>query len=104
MSKNDLGVSSPFEEKNLQEDRIETAPSHDLATDVLPMKATEFSDTQLKSNFDQLPILKAISTFKKTTFICFIAGFTAATDGMFHHFSLSFLNSPRLTWELRIED
>lgn len=60
-------------------DHIEVAPG--ISNDVARPKPTEFSDTQLKSNLDQLPLLKAIAIFKKTTLICLIAGFTAATDG-----------------------
>jgi hypothetical protein len=36
---------------------------------------------QMKSQFDRLSILEAISTFRKTALICLVAGFCASTDG-----------------------
>lgn len=42
----------------------------------------EGQNVQLKSQFDTLTTLKALSVFRKTAFICAIAGFAAATDGM----------------------
>lgn len=41
----------------------------------------EGQPVQLKSEFDTLGTLKAISVFRKTAFICAIAGFAASTDG-----------------------
>jgi hypothetical protein len=43
----------------------------------------EGQPVQLKSEFDTLGTLKAISVFRKTAFICAIAGFAASTDGNF---------------------
>jgi hypothetical protein len=43
----------------------------------------EGQNVQLKSQFDTLTTFKALSVFRKTAAICAIAGFAAATDGMF---------------------
>jgi len=45
------------------------------------LKATEFSENQLKSELDTLPLMKAIWTFRRVFLLCTIAGFTASTDG-----------------------
>jgi hypothetical protein len=55
----------------------------------------EGEPVQLKSEFDTLGTLKAISVFRKTAFICAIAGFAASTDGTFSplpHVNLTDLN------------
>lgn len=44
-------------------------------------KPTEYSENQLKSSLDTLPLLKAVITFRRVFLIAAIAGFTAATDG-----------------------
>lgn len=43
------------------------------------LKAPE--EAQMKSGFDSLSTRQAISVFRKTVFICTVAGFCAATDG-----------------------
>lgn len=73
-------TESRYEEKSYV-DHIDAAPHPILATDPAFTKPTEYGENQLKSDLDRLPILKAIATFRKTAFICLIAGFTAATDG-----------------------
>jgi hypothetical protein len=45
------------------------------------LKATEFSENQLKSELDTLPLMKAIWAFRRVFLLCTIAGFTASTDG-----------------------
>jgi len=47
------------------------------------LKATEFSENQLKSELDTLPLMKAIWAFRRVFLLCTIAGFTASTDGEF---------------------
>jgi hypothetical protein len=45
------------------------------------LKATEFSENQLKSELDTLPLMQAIWAFRRVFLLCTIAGFTASTDG-----------------------
>jgi hypothetical protein len=65
---NDLEISP--EDKRDQDIHFE----HDL-------KATEFSENQLKSELDTLPLMKSIWAFRRVFLLCTIAGFTASTDG-----------------------
>ncbi len=67
-----------------QEDKKQTLASEiqhfeDLTQEVYNTKDAE--PAQLKSKLDRLPLLKSVSAFRKTVFICGIAGFCAATDG-----------------------
>jgi len=54
---------------------------HDDSHHEQDLKATEFSENQLKSELDTLPFMKAIWTFRRVFLLCTIAGFTASTDG-----------------------
>jgi hypothetical protein len=64
---------------------INNAPGEEKATitvveDVRRGAPTE-AVVKMKSQFDRLSILEAISTFRKTALICLVAGFCASTDG-----------------------
>lgn len=58
-------------------------PLDEKKVDILAIEdvADENPQTQLKSELDALPIFKSAWVFRKTVFICAIAGFCAATDG-----------------------
>lgn len=53
--------------------------------------AQENTQVQLKSELDALPIVKSAWIFRKTVFICAIAGFCAATDGYQNTLSASII-------------
>lgn len=44
-------------------------------------KSTEFGDRQMKSDFDHLTVRQTISVYRRAIVICFLAAFTASTDG-----------------------
>jgi hypothetical protein len=81
--------TSPLEETNkgevyALEDITKAIDEHD--DDIMAQKRKALDEgqpVQLKSEFDTLGTLKAISVFRKTAFICAIAGFAASTDGEF---------------------
>lgn len=52
----------------------------EIAHDDYPEKGGE-GEVQLKSTLDRLSFWQAVSVYRKTVGICFIAAFCAATDG-----------------------
>jgi hypothetical protein len=48
-------------------------------------KHEPIAEVQLKSTFDSLTAYQAITTFKRSVWICVLAGFCAATDGESTH-------------------
>lgn len=72
------------------------AIGHEL-TDEKPI-----AETQRKSTFDTLTTRSTISIFRKTVFICLLAGFCAATDGgsLIFDFPSCFLSRSTLTMQV----
>jgi hypothetical protein len=74
--------------QNLEDDKdldifVEN-PTHGRDGDAYhDLKATEFSENQLKSELDTLPLMKSIWAFRRVFLLCTIAGFTASTDGQY---------------------
>ena len=73
-------MSQPIQEKEI--DIHVESEKHDHE-DFVDQKPTEFSENQLKSELDTLPLLKSVWTFRRAFLLCTLAGFTASTDGEF---------------------
>jgi hypothetical protein len=96
MSKNIEGISPTPDTSGTQDNKgeifvledINKAGDEDHDTDIIAQKRKALEDgedVQLKSEFDTLGTMRAISVFRKTAFICAIAGFAASTDGELSH-------------------
>jgi hypothetical protein len=92
MSKNIEGISPTLDISVAQDNKgeifvledINKTADEDHDTDIIAQKRKALEDgedVQLKSEFDTLGTMRAISVFRKTAFICAIAGFAASTDG-----------------------
>ncbi|WOO84104.1 High-affinity glucose transporter HXT2 [Vanrija pseudolonga] len=71
-------------EVSAYDEKAEVTHVEATADGVIIQKATEFSDTQLKSELDSFSLLKSVKVFRRIILVCFAAGLCAALDGYQH--------------------